>query len=431
MKLYNEGGLKNVFDHLLDFGPIFSSDFLHIDKNMRNRLKNNKIIINPFISQKMINTFSISQFIDAADALFDNSSIGKMRDAYPLQLFTIKNSLILLNQYTKESFIYFVVFAFWSEAQLNEHLKPKTRVFLINTLIHIFFHFFNEYSKKLPENVSMKNSPYCSQLFLSTNKIQRIIPTLIAESFSITRFCDGLGIDRLSSHPCENRIGNIRSDCLGEHSIENVLNSASRCEYLKGALKSLDLKEDRPTRLNLGGCKTSMGDIDFDFSVDEKTLADLIMKIGYYKSASDEEIDFIFNKLNEFTQKAPYEHAFNISVNSNVTILNRIYNSKQIENDYLPYFKQRLWSSAEEKLIVKMILSESEYLIYTALKSIPFQTLQRKIYLEKIKIYNRPLDSNEYILIQQYKEHKISFDQLLFSCKWRTKESLEFLIKNM
>ena len=81
----------------------------------------------------MINTFSISQFIDAADALFDNSSIGKMRDAYPLQLFTIKNSLILLNQYTKESFIYFVVFAFWSEAQLNEHIKPKTRVFLINT----------------------------------------------------------------------------------------------------------------------------------------------------------------------------------------------------------------------------------------------------------------------------------------------------------
>ena len=78
-----------------------------------------------------------------------------------------------------------------------------------------------------------------------------------------------------------------------------------------------------------------------------------------------------------------------------------------------------------------MILSESEYLIYTALKSIPFQTLQRKIYLEKIKIYNRPLDSNEYILIQQYKEHKISFDQLLFSCKWRTKESLEFFIKNM
>ena len=58
---------------------------------MRNKLKNNKIIINPFISQKMINTFSISQLIDAVDALFDHSSIGKMRDAYPLQLATFLN----------------------------------------------------------------------------------------------------------------------------------------------------------------------------------------------------------------------------------------------------------------------------------------------------------------------------------------------------
>lgn len=162
-------------------------------------------------------------------------------------------------------------------------MKEFIIILLLLSLFLIFLSVCKKSELKIgPENVSMKNSPYCSQLFLSTNKIQRIIPTLSAKSFSITRFCEELGIDRLSSHPCENRIGNIRSEYLGDHSIENVLNSASRCEYLKGSLKSLDLKEDRQTRLNLGGCKTSMGNIDFDFSVDEKTLADLIMKIGYY-----------------------------------------------------------------------------------------------------------------------------------------------------
>lgn len=191
-----------------------------------------------------------------------------------------------------------------------------------------------------------------------------VCPTLTAESFSIDRYCDGLGIDRLSSHPCENRIGNIRTECKGNHSTENVLYSTTRYEYLKYALKDLNIKEDRPIRLNLGGCKTSVGEIDFDFTIDDKTFADLIMKIGYYQNATKEEMDFVFEKLNQFTIEAPYDHAFNISVNSNVAILNRIYNSHDIKNDYFPYYKQRFWSSSENKLISDMLLAGNEYLIY-------------------------------------------------------------------
>ncbi|KAK8857951.1 hypothetical protein M9Y10_013050 [Tritrichomonas musculus] len=251
---------------------------------MRNKIQSNKIIINPFIPQKTINIFSVNEIIQAGEALFDRSSIGEMRDSYPIILFTIKNSLNLLHNNTNECFFYFNFFSFWSEAQLNEHITPNTRVYLINTLIHIFFQLFNEFSKTLPENVSMKNKPFCSQIFLTNNKIQRIIPTLLAESYSIERFCEGLGIDRLSSHPCENRIGNIRTECNGNHSTENVFNSKTRYEYLKYALKDLNIKEDRPTRLNLGGCKTSVGEINFDFTIGDKKFADLIMKIGYFQN---------------------------------------------------------------------------------------------------------------------------------------------------
>ena len=431
INLYKNGGLENVFDHLFDNGPIYISDFLHIDKNMRSRLLNNKIIINPFIPQKSINTFCINQLIDAKDALFDRSSIGKMRDAYPLQLFTIKNSLVLLNQYTKESFFYFVLFSLWSEAQLNQEIDPETRVYLINTLIDIFVQLYDEYSKTLPQNVSMKNSPYCSQLFLTYIKIQRIIPTLIAESFSIQKHCENLGIDRLGSHPCENRIGNIRCECQGNHSFENVLATTTRHEYLKGALKCLSLKEERPTRLNMGGCKTSMGNVRFNFSIDHITFANLIMKIGYYQNANEEETDFIFNKLKEFITEAPYNHAFNISTNSNVSILNRIYSSKEIKNDYSPYFKQILWSSSENKLITQMILTGNEFSIYSTLKWIPQKVLHQKIYQEKQKLYYRPLDRTEFLNVQQYIERKISIEQLLSLCKWRTKESLEFLAKQL
>ena len=85
---------------------------------------------------------------------------------------------------------------------------------------------------------------------MSPAKLQRTIPTLISESYSLNYQCDGLGIDRLSSHPCENRIGNIRSECNGDHSMKNVLDMTCKHEFLKGTLKQLQLKEDRPTRVN-------------------------------------------------------------------------------------------------------------------------------------------------------------------------------------
>lgn len=108
----------------------------------------------------------------------------------------------------------------------------------------------------------MKNSPYYSQLFLKSIKIQRIIPKLIAESFSIQKHCKNLGINRHWSHPCENRIGNIRYKCQGNHSIENILITTTRHEHMKRTLKNFSLK-------------------------DHITFDDLIMKIGNYQNVNE------------------------------------------------------------------------------------------------------------------------------------------------
>lgn len=59
------------------------------------------------------------------------------------------------------------------------------------------------------------------------------------------------------------------------------------------------------------------------------------------------------------------------------------------------------------------------------------KNFQQKIFLEKQKLYYRPLERSEFLNIQQYIEHKISIEQLLDLCKWRTKESLEFLAKQL
>lgn len=49
---------------------------------------NNKYIINPFEQQKTINSFIIDSLLGVDEALNDKSNIGKMRDIYPLMLFS-------------------------------------------------------------------------------------------------------------------------------------------------------------------------------------------------------------------------------------------------------------------------------------------------------------------------------------------------------
>ena len=178
MNLYKEGGIENVQAHLIDDGPVWSSDFLHIDKNVRFKLMNNKCIINPFVPQKAINSFIINSLLDVDDALTDRSCIGKMRDIYPLILFTVRNSLILLNSYTRESFFYFIVFALWSESKMNETLAPKTRLFIVNVVLHIMICIYEEYIKPLPSNVSMKNILNRSTLFKEGTKISNLLTKL-------------------------------------------------------------------------------------------------------------------------------------------------------------------------------------------------------------------------------------------------------------
>lgn len=430
LNLYKEGGIENVQAHLIDDGPVWSSDFLHIDKNVRFKLMNNKCIINPFVPQKAINSFIINSLLDVDDALTDRSCIGKMRDIYPLILFTVRNSLILLNSYTRESFFYFIVFALWSESKMNETLAPKTRLFIVNVVLHIMICIYEEYIKPLPSNVSMKNTCGCFQLFLSHEKLKRIIPTLMAESFSLKNYCENLAIDRLSSHPCENRIGVIRYECNGDNSMNNIIRSTARYEFAKDALQRLGINIERRSRLNKGGCRTNMGDIEFNFEMNEIDLANLIMKVGFYKNSSEEETEFLFQKLNRFQFEAPYKIASNFTITANITILNRIISDFKYSFDYSPQYKKAIWSSADQILMDRLLLSGYEDMIPYVITWIIPETLKKKIEERKNVLAYRKFTDSEMELIDQYNHHLIGFDELLEKCQVRTKESLLILLKS-
>jgi hypothetical protein len=62
--------------------------------------------------------------------LSDFPSIGQMRDAYPLALFTFENALHLTQNGNVDSFIYFVIYSLWQAAIVNKFLSGAMRQFL-------------------------------------------------------------------------------------------------------------------------------------------------------------------------------------------------------------------------------------------------------------------------------------------------------------
>lgn len=120
------------------------------------------------------------------------------------------------------------------------------------------------------------------------DEIKHFLPFLYAESFAIHNYCENLALDRVISHPWKNRIGNIRNN----HSLDNDLNSTARFEFVKDSINGLNLAKERRTRLNINGCRTNVGELIFDFQMSETQLAELIMKVGYYKNESEVEFDF-------------------------------------------------------------------------------------------------------------------------------------------
>lgn len=82
--------LDQIFDIISKYELAWNSNPLHLYKNGRSRILNNKVVINPYVNCAPINSKGINNEIKLGSVLEDKSTIGKMRDIYPVTLFTFK-----------------------------------------------------------------------------------------------------------------------------------------------------------------------------------------------------------------------------------------------------------------------------------------------------------------------------------------------------
>ena len=220
------------------------------------------IVINPFSKASSINSFYINEILNLGPFLDDRSSVGKMRDAYPVSLFNFQNAIIFLENNKFEAFSYIFIYALWNKAILNVNLHPFTRKYLLLTLLHILVNLFMEHSKRLPENIKFKKSKDNHFVTIFTKgKLKSWIPTVAIQASEIEKGDLKLGIGRAGSHCVEIRIGSIRVYCKYDHRLEKIFHSAASITIIKEIAHVLFPDAHKKSCLSSGRCRLSMGDL--------------------------------------------------------------------------------------------------------------------------------------------------------------------------
>jgi hypothetical protein len=119
--------------------PFWISDWLHLLKNPRKRLFTSQICMNPLMQSPGASMTGLRRYFEKSSTFTDASSLGKMRDAYPLDLFTLVRACHMHEaQPENDLFIDIPVIARRVEALENRHFSLDTRPTIIRTCCSSF-----------------------------------------------------------------------------------------------------------------------------------------------------------------------------------------------------------------------------------------------------------------------------------------------------
>lgn len=431
MKHYHQGMHSELFQFIRTSKSIWISDPLHLWKNCRTRLLFNQIVMNPFSDSSSINAQKINQILELGPILSDYSSIGKMRDGYATALFTFVNSLKLLEIKDNTSFVYIFITALWNEALLNTHLSPRTRQYLLLTLLDILVKIYDKQSEGLPDNVGYKKSEDVQFVTMFTPaKLKRWIPTVAVLAYEIEIGNYDTGLERVGSHCIEEMIGIIRVLCRYDHRIEKIYRSAATFSLMREIADDLFPNRPKRTRLNNGGCKLFNGDKEIHFSKPYYEISSLILSlIGYSDPQPEEEVVNFIKALISFVTIAPYSPSNLPSNNSNRSILDRYHSQKPPSNDFHPKRQQRYrWTNEDEIIIDKYLLEGKEKELFTVFEGRKKRSIRQNISKRKLILAQRPIEPNEIPFLDKCIFEKYPPSSIIQFLKIRTLNSVQQMI---
>ena len=257
-------GLESALD-LLEKREVIVSDLLHLLKNARSRIINGNVTMN-LEGNFSFNALDVNAVLCLGNALCDKTSTGKMRDQYPLEIFTVDNfmKLLLAGQINMAFFV--LPYSLWNLAVRSPCVSVQMRMDLLSIVMEIFF-FHKECLTNLDQNVvSDRKRPDIPQYFCSLQHCHRVLNTLAVTLRELKHSPTRLALDRVGTHVLECQFGIIRILCHYKHDWKHILRGFANSMLVTDMASILGHEINARTRVNHGGVKiseTSLGHVYF------------------------------------------------------------------------------------------------------------------------------------------------------------------------
>ena len=247
-------GLEESLDIVKASNQAIISDFLHLAKNARSRMINGSVTVNPE-GLSPFNAKDVNRVLHLDKALTDTSTIGKMKDIYPLQIFTLANFLKLVHSGELSSAFYVLPYAMWAEVLRNRFLSVQVRLDLLAFVIDVFAHHEECLHHLDHSRVSeKKNKAVSCQYFCSTSKCHQTMNTLLV-LLALLRKHQSIALDRIGTHCLECNFGVVRLLCQYKHSWGRIWKSFSQLLLITDFMTILGSVMNPRSRVSDAGIK--------------------------------------------------------------------------------------------------------------------------------------------------------------------------------
>ena len=268
--------------------PLAVTDLLHCVKAARGRFIDHTLVIWTSDLTTQTNYEAVCRVLNSCSrSLSDRTQMGRMRDFYPIELFTIGNVVRLLQHRLFPDAFYFLSYSLLLVVIRVPFLRMDFRMQLLSAAYGLFSYIHNDIErmtfkpkdKRVPQRYKGK-AEYIT--FAELQTVQRILCTITAYASAFQLHSEDLRTDALGTHIVEQRIGQSRKG--SDSRWDRVLSL-----FAQGTIRNMLLEEDglksyTHGRLKNAGCRLNdHGDWfleDFDATLLCRVLINSLTEAG-------------------------------------------------------------------------------------------------------------------------------------------------------
>ena len=255
------------------FWPVL--DLLHAVKCARARIINHVVAIYPQTAADLVSAMSLNEDLELGLALADESQIGKMKDAYALQIFTCVNSFTELEKGKFASFYFLLIYMLLIDVFRCPHFSLELRIFLTR-LVYYLFRLECDACRAMPQRGKKGSTVgFAERVFL-----EKVLNTIVGFHYSLKKVGAGFLTHRFGTHVIENRIGNYRMRTRGVKLVERVHRDFAVTEVSHEVHDVLKISSPVRRRDNVGGTRIAEDGVHLNLDMEPAEVARILRSIA-------------------------------------------------------------------------------------------------------------------------------------------------------